>query len=72
MHYLNGAIRLQPLGERVTPNAKAHLSVLLALAAFTKAVDYWLRRFELVDLRRHVRSTARATPTSTRRSRPSS
>ena len=48
VHYLNGAIRLQPLGERVTPNAKAHLSVLLALAAFTKAADYWLRRFELV------------------------
>lgn len=48
VHYLNGAIRLQPLGERVTPNAKAHLSVLLALAAFTKAVDYWLRRYELV------------------------
>lgn len=48
VHYLNGAIRMQPLGERVTPNAKAHLSVLLALAAFTKAIDYWLRRFELV------------------------
>ncbi len=48
VHYLNGAIRLQPLGERVTPNAKAHLSVLLALAAFTKAADYWLRRYELV------------------------
>lgn len=48
VHYLNGAIRLQPLGERVTPNAKAHLSVLLALAAFTKAVDYWLGRFSLV------------------------
>jgi uncharacterized membrane protein (UPF0182 family) len=48
VHYLNGAIRLQPLGERVTPNAKAHLSILLALAAFTKAADYWLRRFELV------------------------
>ncbi len=48
VHYLNGAIRLQPLGERVTPNAKAHLSVLLALAAFSKAADYWLRRFELV------------------------
>jgi len=47
VHYLNGAIRIQPLGERVTPNAKAHLSILLALAAFTKAVDYWLRRFEL-------------------------
>ncbi len=48
VHYLNGAIRMQPLGERVTPNAKAHLSILLALAAFAKAADYWLRRFELV------------------------
>jgi uncharacterized membrane protein (UPF0182 family) len=48
VHYLNGAIRVQPLGERITPNAKAHLSVLLALAAFTKAVDYWLQRFELM------------------------
>ncbi len=48
VHYLNGAIRVQPLGERITPNAKAHLSVLLALAAFTKAVDYWLQRFELL------------------------
>lgn len=48
VHYLNGAIRMQPLGERVTPNAKAHLSVLLALAALTKAADYWLRRYELV------------------------
>ena len=48
VHYLNGAIRVQPLGERITPNAKTHLSVLLALAAFTKAVDYWLQRFELI------------------------
>lgn len=47
VHYFNGAIRVQPLGERVTPNAKAHLSVLLALAAFAKAADYWLQRFEL-------------------------
>ena len=48
VHYLNGAIRVQPMGERVSPNAKAHLSVLLAAAALTKAVDYWLQRFELV------------------------
>lgn len=51
VHYLNGAIRVQPLGERITPNAKAHLSVLLALAAFTKAADYWLQRFELITSR---------------------
>lgn len=48
VHYLNGAIRVQPLGERITPNAKAHLSVLLALAAFAKAADYYLQRFELL------------------------
>lgn len=48
VHYLNGAIHIHPIGERITPNAKAHLSVLLALAAFVKAGDYWLRRYELV------------------------
>ena len=48
VHYLNGAIRVQPLGERVSQPAKAQLSVLLALAAFTKALDYWLQRFELL------------------------
>src|SRR5690606_29625165 len=36
VHYLNGAIRLQPMGERITQNAKAQLSVLLALAALVK------------------------------------
>lgn len=48
VHYLNGAIHIHPIGERITPNAKAHLSVLLALAAFVKAGDYWLGRYELV------------------------
>ncbi len=48
VHYLNGAIRVHPMGERVTQPAKAQLSVLLALAAFTKALDYWLQRFELL------------------------
>ena len=47
VHYLTGGIRVQPLGERVTPNAKAHLSVLLAIAALLKAADYWLQRYEL-------------------------
>ena len=47
VHYLNGAIRLQPMGERITQNAKAQLSVLLALAALVKAADYALQRFEL-------------------------
>lgn len=47
VHYLNGAIRLQPMGERITHNAKAQLSVLLAATALVKAADYVLQRFEL-------------------------
>jgi uncharacterized membrane protein (UPF0182 family) len=46
-HYLNGGIRLQAPFQRVTPQVKAHLSVLLALLALVKAVDYWLQRYEL-------------------------
>jgi hypothetical protein len=46
-HYLNGGIRLQPAIERVTPQVKAHLSVLLACLALIKAADYWLQRYEL-------------------------
>ena len=47
VHYLNGGIRLQILGRRVTPQVKAHLSLLLALLALLKAADYWLQRYEL-------------------------
>ncbi len=46
-HYLNGGIRMQTPGERVTPQVKAHLSVLLAALALFKAADYWHQRFEL-------------------------
>ena len=47
-HYLNGGIRLQVPGpERVTPQVKAHLSVLLGLLALVRAVDYYLERYEL-------------------------
>lgn len=48
IHYLNGAIRMQSMGERVTPNAKAQLSLILAAAALVKAADYYLQRFELL------------------------
>ncbi|MCC5954101.1 MAG: UPF0182 family protein [Acidimicrobiia bacterium] len=48
-HYLNGGIRLQSPIERVTPQVKAHLSVLIGLLALTKAVDYWFDRYELVQ-----------------------
>jgi uncharacterized membrane protein (UPF0182 family) len=46
-HYLNGGIRVQSPGQRVTPQVKAHLSVLLGVMALIKAADYWLQRFEL-------------------------
>ena len=46
-HYLNGGIRLQTPAQRVTPQVKAHLSVLLAALALIKAAGYWLNRFEL-------------------------
>jgi hypothetical protein len=47
-HYLNGGIRIQVPGpERVTPQVKVHLSVLLGLLAVVRAVDYYLERFEL-------------------------
>jgi uncharacterized membrane protein (UPF0182 family) len=46
-HYLNGGIRLQTAGQRVTPQVKAHLSVLLALLALIKAAGYFLQRYQL-------------------------
>jgi uncharacterized protein len=53
-HYLNGGIRVQPPSPRVTPQVKAHLSVLLAALAVVKAADYWLQRFELTTSSRGV------------------
>jgi uncharacterized protein len=53
-HYLNGGIRVQPPSPRVTPQVKAHLSVLLAVLAIVKAGDYWLQRFELTTSSRGV------------------
>ena len=46
-HYINGGIRFQKQGERVTPQVKAHLSVLLGALALIKAADYFLGRYEL-------------------------
>ena len=46
-HYLNGGIRFQTMGERVRPQVKAHLSVLLAVIALVRAANYWLARYEL-------------------------
>jgi uncharacterized membrane protein (UPF0182 family) len=51
-HYLNGGIRLQSPFQRVTPQVKAHLSVLLALMALTKTVQYYLAQFALTKSNR--------------------
>jgi uncharacterized membrane protein (UPF0182 family) len=47
-HYLNGGIRPQVPGHRVTPRVTAHLSLLLATIALTKGVSYYLDRFEIM------------------------
>ena len=67
-HYLNGGIRLQTPFQRVTPQVKVHLSVILALMALTKTVQYYLARFELDALaprhrrRRHLHRREGAAP----------
>ena len=53
-HYLNGGIRAQVPGVRVTAGVKAHLSVLLAALALVKAASYYLDRFELTFSTRGV------------------
>ena len=53
-HYLNGGIRVQTIGRKVSPQAKAHVSVLLALLALTRACAYWLSRYDLTVSRRGV------------------
>ena len=45
--YLNGGIRIQTPFQRVTPQVKGHLSVILALMALVKTGQYYLARYEL-------------------------
>ncbi|HYH28353.1 MAG TPA: UPF0182 family protein [Actinomycetota bacterium] len=47
-HYLWGGIRPRAVGERVTPQVKAHLSVLLGLIVLVKAWGYRLGQFDLL------------------------
>lgn len=55
-HYLWGGIRpqAQALGEKVTPQVKAHLSVLLGLILLVKAWGYYLGTFDLLTSPRGV------------------
>jgi uncharacterized membrane protein (UPF0182 family) len=48
-HYFNGGIQPQRGVPRVRPPVKAHLSVLLALIALTKAAGYVLQRWSIVN-----------------------
>lgn len=54
LHYINGSIRLQGTDERVTAQAKVHMSVLLAGLALVRAANYWLSRFDLTRSARGV------------------
>ncbi|MDT7571656.1 MAG: uncharacterized protein QOE05_1830, partial [Actinomycetota bacterium] len=47
-HYLFGGVRLQTAGEKVSPAARAHLSVLIGIVVLLKAVAYYLDRFGLL------------------------
>jgi uncharacterized membrane protein (UPF0182 family) len=55
-HYLWGGIRPQAVGiaEKVTPQVKAHLSVLLGLILLVKAWGYYLGTFDLLTSPRGV------------------
>lgn len=61
-HYLNGGIRLQVATDRVTPQVKRHLSLLLAALAAVKLAGYWFDRFSLTFSRDGVVDGATYTP----------
>jgi uncharacterized membrane protein (UPF0182 family) len=53
-HYLWGGIRVRAAADRVTPQVKAHLSVLLGLIVLVKAWGYRLGQFDLLVSERGV------------------
>ena len=53
VHYIFGGVRLQGVGERMTPAARAHLTTLVALFVLLKAIAYILDRRALL-LGQHV------------------
>ncbi|HEU4348588.1 MAG TPA: UPF0182 family protein [Actinoplanes sp.] len=58
VHYLFGGVRLQTPGEKVTPAARVHLSVLLGLFLLLKAAAYYLDRYGLLFNERDGRTGA--------------
>jgi uncharacterized protein len=55
VHYLFGGVRLQTVGEKVSPAARAHLSVLIGLIVLAKAFAYYLDRYGLAFSNRGFR-----------------
>ncbi|MBA9007511.1 UPF0182 family membrane protein [Thermomonospora cellulosilytica] len=58
VHYLYGGLRLQGPGDKASPPAKVHLSVLVGLFLLLKAVAYWFDRYGLANSERGVVSGA--------------
>src|SRR5829696_81293 len=58
VHYLFGGVRLQTPGEKVTPAARVHLSVLLGMFVLLKAAAYYLDRYGLLFNERDGRTGA--------------
>ena len=53
-HVLNGGIRFHTNLDRVTPQVKAHVSVLLGALALVQGGRYWLDRYQLTFSTRGV------------------
>ncbi|MGN6695402.1 MAG: UPF0182 family protein, partial [Aquihabitans sp.] len=53
-HVVNGGIRFHTQLDRVTPQVKAHLSVLMGALALIQVGRYWLSRYELTFSTRGV------------------
>ena len=53
-HVINGSIRPQDRVQRVTPQAKVHLSVLIAGGTLLRAANYWLSKYDLTSSERGV------------------
>ncbi len=58
VHYLYGGLRLQGPGDKMSPPARAHLSVLVGLFVALKAFAYWFDRYGLVHSERGVTTGA--------------
>ncbi|TDB93289.1 UPF0182 family protein [Actinomadura sp. 7K534] len=58
VHYLYGGLRLQGPGDKASPPARAHLSVLFGVFILLKAVAYWFDRYGLVHSERGVTAGA--------------